>query len=669
MPKDRSNNNHNKSPTHDIVFCGMGIATCLLLRALERNGLLKGRSVAIIEPTQHHRAKTLCYWAHPDDDIALHNADILANTWTKGHVPPNAPESLGSLQYFQIRSELLYEQTLLLCKKHQIVIHHDYVDSIQRVGEHLQITTPTQTHHAIKVFDSRSTVATIEEGTLLQSFTGLFIELMEGSFSEDTITLMDFDMPQDGATQFMYVLPDDSQRALVECTRFGIEKLDDTVAREYLDHYIKRHWGAYNIVDEEHGVIPMTTKLNPSSEDAPIRGLVSIGTRGGAVKPSTGYAFTFMFEHANQICTNISKDTRIEPNVRLEFYDRLLIDILRTRPELGKVIFLQLFEQQPMHKVFKFLSEQTSIWEEASIFMRLSWPPFLSAAKRDITERLLLRSEFLLFLSTVIITLMYALFPQITYIFAGLILGIGMFLVGIPHGALDHRTIGENGVPQWSIGFHAGYWSVILAMGILWYVSPITALGLFILTSAWHFGQTDFQHWRIHTPYNLGSLLWGLSVLTILIGSHRVESAQVFQSLSVPLFLLEYIAQPSVVVTALGISILFALFKRSMSWVASICTLSFTVLLPLPIAFGLYFVGQHSIQAWSHLTKRLKATDTPIWKEAVPFTVGALLLLIGFVWNPLTVDIQPELFIIVGSCITLPHILCMDTFYRRRKQI
>ena len=64
---------------------------------------------------------------------------------------------------------------------------------------------------------------------------------------------MDFNMPQDGATQFMYVLPDDSKRGLVECTRFGVAKLDSTLAKEYLDQYIKNNWGAYQIVDEEHG--------------------------------------------------------------------------------------------------------------------------------------------------------------------------------------------------------------------------------------------------------------------------------------------------------------------------------------------------------------------------------------------------------------------------------
>ena len=76
---------------------------------------------------------------------------------------------------------------------------------------------------------------------------------------------MDFDMPQDAANT-VYVCPsEDSKHALVECTRFGIEGIDEESARTHLDDYIKRNWGPYSIIEEEHGVIPMSTDLNSST--------------------------------------------------------------------------------------------------------------------------------------------------------------------------------------------------------------------------------------------------------------------------------------------------------------------------------------------------------------------------------------------------------------------
>ena len=162
----------------------MGIATCLLLRELHRNGLLHGRTVAIIEPNQHHRAKTLCFWAQPENAIVVQNVDIIVNQWTKGHVPPNEPESLNPVRYFRICSELLFEKTLLVCQQYSIDIVYEKVERITQVKDHLEITTPTQTYKSLKVFDSRSIPHSITKDTLLQSFTGFFIELEQESFAK-----------------------------------------------------------------------------------------------------------------------------------------------------------------------------------------------------------------------------------------------------------------------------------------------------------------------------------------------------------------------------------------------------------------------------------------------------------------------------------------------------
>ena len=121
----------------------------------------------------------------------------------------------------------------------------------------------------------------------------------------------------------------------------------------------------------------------------------------------------------------------------------------------------------------------------------------------------------------------------------------------------------------------------------------------------------------------MSSFLWGISVLTILIGSHPSESRQVLLSLDVPINYLEVISQPIVLAASIGVSGLFAVMNRSSAWFLSICTIGLTMMLPLPIAFGIYFIGQHSLQAWSHLTHRFQSNEKAIWIEATPFTVGA----------------------------------------------
>jgi hypothetical protein len=61
---------------------------------------------------------------------------------------------------------------------------------------------------------------------------------------------------------------------------------------------------------------------------------------------------------------------------------------------------------------------------------------------------------------------------------------IGMFLVGIPHGAVDHLL--ETGNIKSSIkpGFVMNYLGLIFLNLVLWYFFPIGALFFFIAYSA-----------------------------------------------------------------------------------------------------------------------------------------------------------------------------------------
>ena len=95
-----------------------------------------------------------------------------------------------------------------------------------------------------------------------------------------------------------------------------------------------------------------------------------------------------------------------------------------------------------------------------------------------------------------------------------------------------------------------------------------------------------------------------------------------------------------------------------------IVLLMVSLMAPLFVTFGIYFVGQHSLSAWSHLKAKLPKQDTPLWVEALPFTIAALLF---FASSILLIDVEQSLllsaFIIFGSCVTFPHVLCMDRFY------
>ncbi len=660
MSTSKATSHQDLLPEYDFVFCGLGIAACLILRAFERRGILSQYSILIVEPTHKHTPKTLCFWASPTDPIVLEHQDVIQRHWKFAEVPPLPKQCIAPNQYYQIESQKLFDSTTRLCRQHGIQILRDSVEKIDAIegSKSLRIDTANTTIISQQVFDGRPLASSTNSSRgLLQSFVGFFIELSEPNIQEDTLTLMDFDIPQDDATQFMYILPESSTRALVECTRFGIAPIETKRAEQHLEHYIQKKWGSFTVLNTERGIISMSIH---SSTPSSLPNCLSIGSRAGAVKPSTGYAFETMYEHATEICMDLDRQPTITPQPRFTFYDDLLIHILMTKPHLGKDIFKELFRSQQLARVLKFLRQQTSIWEEIEIFAGLPWTPFLQA----LIQRRLFTPSILLLMTTSVLIVLYQLFPIYTGYAGWVLLGLGMLAIGIPHGALDYHTVGEQGVSRWNGSFHMRYWGLIASMAVLWLLSPTVGLGVFVLTSAWHFGQTDFQHWKL-PEHTVSIFLWGLSVLGWIILSHPEDSQIVVELLSVHSSLpLQNSIGWLLSMAFLQVGLLFK--TRSVQLFLSTISLWASAWLPLPMAFGLYFIGQHSLEAWTHLKEAITLSDRSMWQEALPLTIGAFLFCAIFV---LTLSLQPfhlGWIIIAGSCITFPHILYMDSFYRRR---
>lgn len=243
----------------------------------------------------------------------------------------------------------------------------------------------------------------------------------------------------------------------------------------------------------------------------------------------------------------------------------------------------------------------------------------------------------------------------------GGMLALGLAAIGIPHGALDVWTH-EARTPGRNAAYIVGY---LVCIGVTlagWRMFPHAGLLVFLVLSAWHFGQADFTLWGI----TRGHFTWGVLALGTILVWHIDEVLPIVDQMGVSeaaqLRVSDWESTLQLASTAGLIACTIAALRlRNWEWLLSIALIALTPWIPVLLAFGLYFIGQHSASGWHHLQSRMGWTSKALWWKAAPFTLGAVALMgLGVVGLG-----RPEMFLsnatygaffmLLGS-ISIPHI-------------
>lgn len=121
-----------------------------------------------------------------------------------------------------------------------------------------------------------------------QKFVGWEVDLA-APHGLDRPVLMDARVPQTDGLRFLYVLPLDARRVLVEDTYFSDgPALDVEAVEAELRRYVAgRGWSIERVVRRERGVLPLPWV---ASAPPPDDGVLRAGFRGGFFHPVTGYS-------------------------------------------------------------------------------------------------------------------------------------------------------------------------------------------------------------------------------------------------------------------------------------------------------------------------------------------------------------------------------------------
>jgi lycopene beta-cyclase len=369
--------------SYDIILAGGGAAGLSLACHLTRSPLRDRRVLIVEQDSKDRDDHTWCFWT---DRPTLFD-DIVCRSWSQLQVLGEhfaKTLDLQAYRYKMIRGIDFYRFARACLEEHP---HLDFlqgrVERIEDGGKVASLCVDGRRYTGTWVFDSLFDWSAFQPDparyhSLTEQFKGWEIETAERAFNPQLATFLDFRTPQERGTHFFYVLPLSERRALVEsvlCTTAP-------VAWEYCEQALRRYLEsvlgieAYSIRREEQGISPLTDWPFPRRTGERI---MAIGIQGGKVKPSTGYAFLRMQQDSSAIVHSLLEEGhpfRVPQSPRrYRFFDAVMLEIMTRHAERIEPIFTALFEHNPAWRIFRFLDERASPWE--NFLMMPSLPPRL----------------------------------------------------------------------------------------------------------------------------------------------------------------------------------------------------------------------------------------------------------------------------------------------------
>ncbi len=369
---------------YHYIFTGSGLSALMTVYEMLLSGKFDDKSILLIdEDTKKTNDRTWCFW---DEDNLFD--EIASKKWNQAvfaNEKFNRVLELTPYQYKKINGLDFYELVFKKISEHKnIHFLNQKVVNFTELGSHCIVKTKEETFTCNKIFNSiyNPEIVTAQNKFPLiqQHFVGWFIKSKEAVFTPNCATFMDFSVEQKGNTRFMYVLPTSENEALLEYTLFSKDLLSKEAYEAEIHKYIENLGiTEYEILEKEQGNIPMTCypfwKYNTKN-------IINIGSAGGWTKASTGYTFKNASKKSKalvQFLKSESDFTKFHKKDKFWFYDLLLLDILSSKNELGSKIFSSMFRSGNSTVIFKFLDEETSIWEDLQVIWKCPKMIFVKA--------------------------------------------------------------------------------------------------------------------------------------------------------------------------------------------------------------------------------------------------------------------------------------------------
>ena len=310
---------------YDVAFLGLGASGLATLRLNFKN-----TSMSIIGIDKNYNSPRNNFFAFWLTDWMKEFDVIIKYCWHRWKFHYDGIEVLhesNKMPYCVIR----FQEWKKFCIEgfDNLKIKEKDAVNLIKINDYFEITLEDgEKIYSKKIYDSRTPDQ--QKNKLKQHFLGLVIKSNEIVY-EDIVNLMDFRVNQENGLHFMYVLPLKSNEILIESTVFSNTILESDWYKTKIKDYIQNNLKIknYEILEEEKGILPMHSIQYPKIAD----GHINIGSRGGATKISSGYAFSFFLKKL--------KSSQLEKNKHHSFWDiwmdRIFVDYLENNKKTHNI--------------------------------------------------------------------------------------------------------------------------------------------------------------------------------------------------------------------------------------------------------------------------------------------------------------------------------------------
>ncbi len=282
-----------------------------------------------------------------------------------------------------------------------------------------------------------------------------------------------------------------------------------------------------------------------------------------------------------------------------------------------------------------------------------------------------------------------ALFPHLITAIELPLAVVFIVLLGLPHGATDHliflnlhkKFLGADRFIQ----FYACYLLLMGVYGLIWWLLPIGALGIFLLLSAYHFGQSNWNYVSFENKSFQKNtfFIWGSFVLLFPIFWHYDAAMNIIAEIiraqpPVLALSLRYIICIGLMISNIFL-VIYLKSRRSITaqqlWEETLNLLVLGLMFistPLLLGFVIYFVFWHSIGSIADQIHFFKQRSEDYnWKnyirQSLPLTLIAtavIVFLYALRFYSSGGMLGIGLLFVFIAIVTLPHMILMDLLYK-----